>query len=121
MISIKNRVRAGALALAVGATAVIGTAAAAAPAEARVASGCYTWSQNSTAGHHVFKVRVGHGKIRFTHTNQVYNIVPTRSGGYFDMWPSRFGLNKAARGSYKGQIWVMGIPNGNIKMTPRRC
>lgn len=116
--SISTRLRAALLAMIVGLTAMIGTAVAAAPAEARVARGCYTLSYDLWGGHYVSRAYVNGGLIRIG--SQPFRFVQTRAGGHTDIGVNR--LTFVKRGQvYRGTVYVMGIPGGPTKLAPRRC
>ncbi|GAA3043003.1 hypothetical protein GCM10010528_23280 [Gordonia defluvii] len=118
----KNRIRAAAAGLAVGAVALTGTAISGGEAAAKVPSRNYTWYGNSlgTPSQAPATVRGNTLIIYAPGSKQFYRIVPTRSGGYFDAMGTRYILHKRARGVLSGPAQWGGLVIGNNKLVPRR-
>lgn len=117
----KNRLAAGALALGIGATAALGTTVTAGEASARVASGKYTWYDRAIVPAIPAQATI-RGNWITIHTPGVpqrYRIHSTRTGGYFDIPPMRYVLNRHGR-TYSGPAYYGPVRLGHSTLVPRR-
>lgn len=108
--------RTAAIAAAVGAAAVLGTAGQAA---ADVAPGTYT--STTLSGGIVLLQREAHVQGHDLVLIGRYPIHPTPTGGYVDLFPGhRVILNSDGHGGYTGPAYFGGTVVGSISLTPRR-